>query len=834
MAISTAIRPPNIAATAVRLAASLAALASYSICSESAIAAQGGVWGRNPPWVGVPPKRPGKPSALSQRKTSDGQMLVRADEVQYDYTNERVVAVGKVQIYYSDSTLEADKVIYDQKTKRLRAEGNVRLTEADGKIVYADFLDLSDDFRNGFVDSLRLDAADKTRFAARRADRRDGSSTVFQNGVYTACEPCKDDPRKPPTWQVKAARIIHNEAEKMIYFEDARLEFFGYPIAYMPFFSAPDPTVKRKSGFLVPEVSVTGKYGVSVATPYYWALAPDYDFTFTPAITTKQGPLLQGEWRQRLVNGAYSIRAAGILQQDKEVFRNLDGSTMPGYRDFRGIIASSGRFDLAAKWVWGWDATLLSDRTFLQDYSLARRNLLRGENNTATSGSTDPFRSSGTEAISQVFLAGRGERSYFDARTVHFFGFSTFDQQSQLPIVHPVLDYSNVLGRPVLGGELSYKVNLTSLSRAQADFDPITTAAVSSNACEPTTADPAIKVRSNCLLRGVPGTYTRFSAQANWRRTITDPIGQIFTPFASLRADAAAIAVRPDPGVSNYISTGEDTLVRAMPTVGMEYRYPFIAVHSWGTQIIEPIAQVVVRPNETDVQRLPNEDAQSLIFDDGNLFKVDKFSGWDRVEGGSRLNTGVQYTAQFNRAGSVNMLFGQSYQLFGKNSFTVGGPSNTGLDSGLETTRSDYVARVAYEPNSTYMLVSRFRFDEDTLTVRRFELEGRTTFDRWAVSVLYGNYDKQPDLGFLTRRDGVLTTGSVKLSQNWSALGGFRYDIGDHHVDQYRAGLGYIDDCFAISVNYITDYKYDGGKNIDHKVFLQINLRTIGGNGFTF
>ena len=174
-------------------------------------------------------------------------MLVQAREIDYDYANHRVSAVGNVQIYYGGSTLEADKVIYDQTTKRLHAEGNVRLTEEDGKVTYGDIMDLSDDYRDGFVNSLRLDSPDQTRMAAARAERTGGNYTVFHNGVYTACKPCKDDPKKPPLWQVKAARIIHDQGEKMIYFEDASLEFFGQPIAWLPYFSTPDPTVKRKT-----------------------------------------------------------------------------------------------------------------------------------------------------------------------------------------------------------------------------------------------------------------------------------------------------------------------------------------------------------------------------------------------------------------------------------------------------------------------------------------------------------------------------------------------------------------------------------------------------------
>src|SRR5450756_2559286 len=113
-------------------------------------------------------------------------MLVKANEIDYDYANHRVSAVGNVQMYYRNSTLEADRVIYDQTAKRLHAEGNVRLTEEEGKVTYGEIMDLSDNYRDGFVDSLRLDSPEQTRMAAARADRTNGNFTVFHNGVYTA------------------------------------------------------------------------------------------------------------------------------------------------------------------------------------------------------------------------------------------------------------------------------------------------------------------------------------------------------------------------------------------------------------------------------------------------------------------------------------------------------------------------------------------------------------------------------------------------------------------------------------------------------------------------
>ncbi|MGB9365587.1 MAG: LPS-assembly protein LptD [Xanthobacteraceae bacterium] len=784
----------------------------------------------NPPWVGIPPV-PNVPTASSRfdRGQSDpnAQMMVRADELQYDNANNRILAIGSVQIYYQGSTLEADRVVYEQTTKRMRAEGNARLTEADGKVIIGEIIDLTDQFRDGFVDSLQIETVDKTRFAAPRAERQGGRYTVFQSGVYTACEPCKDDPRKPPRWQVRATRIIHDDTEKMIYFEGARLEAFGFPLFYWPYLSTPDPTVKRKSGLLVPKFGYTSVLGVNYSQAYFWALAPNYDVTVTPTLSSKQGLLMQAEWRHRLLNGSYSIKTAGIFQADPGAFERrftpvYPGDKDPGDRLFRGSIDTTGQFALNNNWVWGWDGSLVTDRMVIQDYALRTYFAVM-----------DPFKSGGLETVSQLYLTGRGERSYFDARAMYFYGLAASDVQSQIPIIHPVVDYRNSLANPLFGGQLTYRGNLISLSREDAEFDPISQKAFNTGQCSSLSPDPALKARTDCILRGFPGTYSRGSAEATWRRTLIDPWGEKWTPFVSLRGDIAALSVQNETGVSNYLPTGDSTVGRFMPAVGVEYRYPFISVHSWGTQTIEPIAQLIVRPNETQIGKLPNEDAQSLIFDDSNLFSLNKFSGWDRIEGGTRLNAGIQYTAQFNNAGSVNAMFGQSYQLFGQNSFAIPDTVNTGLSSGLAKPRSDYVARLAYQPDSIYGVIARFLLDEETFTIRRVELEGRANFDRWQLQAMYGNYDAQPEIGFLTRRQGVTGQVTFKFTQNWSVLAAARYDLEASQLNQTRVGLGYIDDCFAISLNYISDFNYSGTTTTDNKVMLIVNLRTIGGTSFS-
>jgi len=797
--------------SATALATLLIFAIGFSLAPERASAQDAGNLMHFPPRPPPPPKKPAPPS--------NAPMLVQATEIRYDYTNNTVAAVGNVQIYYGGATIEADEVIYDQKTKRLRAQGNVRLTEPDGKITYGQLIDLTDDYRDGFVDSLRLETADDTRFAAARADRAKGNYTVLQNGVYTACEPCKNDPKKPPLWQVQAARIIHDEGEKMLYFEDARIEFFGVPLAYVPFMSTPDPTVKRKSGFLFPTISETSQYGLGVEIPYFWALAPNYDLSFATTLTTRQRALVQGEWRHRLLDGSYSIKAAGIFQQDPSYFAARDGAASPTADTFRGVIQTAGQFALTDKWVWGWTGLLVTDTQFLYDYQLRQ-----------FSSAFDPFQTGvASEGVSQVYLSGAGERSYFDIRSIYYYGFSEEDVQAQIPIIHPVLDYSNVLKQQVLGGEFSYKLNLTSLTRQQAEFDAVTQTALASGVCATPTADTAVSP-ANCLLRGIPGTYSRFSAEADWRRTVVTDNGQMITPFFQLRGDFASLEVDNQPNVSNFIATGQSELARVMPAAGVEYRYPFVDVEPWGTQTIEPIAQLILRPNETDIGKFPNEDAQSLVFDDSNLFQIDKYSGWDRVEGGSRVNAGIQYTAQVNGAGSLNALFGQSYQLFGQNSFAVGDITNTGLDSGLDKTVSDYVGRLTYQPNSVYSFTARGRFDATTFAVERFEAESRANFDRWTLQVLYGDYAPQPLLGFLTRREGILAGASVKVTENWIVIGSARYDVVNDQFDQTRLGLGYVDDCLILSLNWLTGYTYIGTTTPirDNTFMLQFSLRTLG------
>lgn len=792
-------------------------------------------------------------SSRLQSQSGQDRLLVDAKEIVYDNDRNTIAASGDVQMNYQGRTLQADRVTYDRNTGRVFAEGNARLTDASGAVVTGDRFELTDDFKSGFIDSLRVVQTTvengrpvTTRFSAPRAERAAGETTTFERGTYTACEPCKDNPEKPPLWQVKAAKIIHNNSEQTIYYEDASLEILGLPVAYLPYFWTPDPTVKRKTGFLAPRYVYSNTLGFGLSVPFFWAIAPNYDLTVTPTVLSRQGVLGQVEWRHRLENGTYNLRAAGIVQQDQDAF--LPSPYGPGDRKERGSLESSGVFYLNERWKWGWDIALLSDKWFLQNYRIQSESLSQIYLK---------------ESISTLYLQGQGDRSFFDVRGYYFQGLSSSDWQKQQPVVHPVLDYNKRVTPPVLGGEFSVDVNVTSLSREAAQFGQLPKQQTYLFGLYETCA---IFQRGSCLVRGISGSTSRASVTASWRREFVDPVGQVWTPFAYLRADNFWVA--PDFNgyqnyeLSNFIGGDDDYLFRAMPAVGVEYRFPFVAsLGTSGRQVLEPIAQVIARPNETRIGHLPNEDAQSLIFDDTSLFDWDKFSGYDRAEGGVRANLGLQYTVTGADGFYANALFGQSYQLAGRNSFRQGDLANTGLESGLDTRASDYVARFQLAPNANFSLMTRGRFDQEDFSLNRLEAGVTANFNPYlpfSASVTYARYAAQPEIGFGYRREGILTSAQWNLSPNWFVTGSVLLDLDRYmqardtyalayatnpttavynkesaaSISSLAVGLNYIDECTTFSINYSVAPRdiavTSGEKDRSHTVMLRLELRTLG------
>ena len=211
---------------------------------------------------------------LGQRASPNAQMLLEADQLHYDDVEQSVAAVGNVQIAYDGYTLVARQVTYHRISGRVIASGEVVIVEPNGNRIFAEEIDITDNFSDGFVSALQVETVENTRFAADSAERINGNLTILKNGVYTACEVCKENPAKPPLWQIRARKVMIDKDGGKVSYEDASFELFGKPIAYLPYFSHADPSIKRKSGFLIPSVQYSEHLGFGVTAGYFLNLAP--------------------------------------------------------------------------------------------------------------------------------------------------------------------------------------------------------------------------------------------------------------------------------------------------------------------------------------------------------------------------------------------------------------------------------------------------------------------------------------------------------------------------------------------------------------------------------
>jgi LPS-assembly protein len=733
---------------------------------------------------------------------NDVPLLLQANELIYDQNQQTVAAVGGVQIDYGGTRMVADRVVYNQRTSRMKAFGNVEIVQPDKTTVYADEIDVTDDFRDGFVNALRIVTPDRTHFAAESAIRENGETTTFNNGVYTACEPCKDRPEKPPVWQIKSQRIIWNGKKKTVRFERASFEFLGIPLAYLPVFTTADPTVKRKTGFLAPGFRFSDELGAGLSIPYFIALAPNYDLRLTGTGYTKQGFLGEAEFRHRLKNGTYTLKVAGIHQLTPDAF---DANTVDRMAVNRGMVGTTGNFSINPRWTFGWNVLAQSDKNFSRTYRITGFDDLVQQN--------------------EFYLTGLGDRNVFDVRAMKFavqesvLDRSAASRDNKQPWVLPSLDYDAYADNPVAGGELAFSVNARGISRDAVDtrgIDPLV---------NPVTGT------ANYATRGIDGRNARVTAETEWKRTMIMPGGLAVTPILAAQTDANFIDSSTGRNLSSTgaMLTTDHYFYRAMVTAGLELRWPILFSSTSSTHVLEPVAQVFVRPDETGAGILPNEDAQSFVFDTTNLFERDKFSGYDRIEGGRRANIGLRYTGTLNNGWTFYGLFGQSYHLGGTNPFASADMLNAGQDSGLETGTSDFVGMFGASFNSRWNGAVRARFDEQTFKVRRAETEVKYNTDRFAASGEYAFIQAQPTYGFATDRHEVTARASLLLREFWRVSGETTYDITNTRLARNSIALAYDDECFGVSLLYRQTRDYQD--KLSQTVGLRITLRTLGDFG---
>lgn len=547
-----------------------------------------------------------KPEAEDSSISGEEQAPVdlQADSLQHDEQTQIITASGNVILEQSGRTLRADEVTYDLKSDQVTASGGVVLRDVNGDVHRADRVVLKDKLKDGFVESLFTVLQDGSRFRAREGERRQGTKTIMREASYTPCEPCEEDPDSSPAWQIKASEVVHNEEERRVYYEDASFEFFGVPVAYLPFFSHSDGTIERKSGFLSPSFGFKSELGAFVTNEYYWDIVPDKDATIGLMAMTEQAPLATAEYRQRWDNARFQVNG-GITYSDRI---DLEGERERFIDDeLRGHVFADGLWDINNKWRAGMDIDWASDDQYMRRYDFSNDDVLESE----------------------LYAERFSGRNYAAVRFLAFQDVRVREEREDQPEVLPEI-VANFTGEPgsvpLIGGTWSLEASALGLRRNGAGQD-----------------------------------LNRASINAVWNRRIISQYGLVSNVEAKGRADYYNTRDRdvatPGSGISGTVNES-----RFFTSLHAQSSYPVVKDFETSQLTVEPVVAVTLAPNIDVNDDIPNEDSRDVQIDASNLFEPNRFPGFDRIEDQSRVTYGLR-TGLYGHDGSYGSVFvGQSYR----------------------------------------------------------------------------------------------------------------------------------------------------------------------------
>jgi len=529
-----------------------------------------------------------------------GDVLMQADEVDYDVDAHVVTARGHVEIDSDGRILLADQVTYDQPNDTMTASGHVSLTDEKGNVAFADHVVLKDKMREGALRNFAALIGKNGRMVASSARRSQGRFTEAFDAAYTPCKVCNQPGQRTPVWQVRASHVVYDQLKHRIIFNNATLEFFGVPLAYTPYLAEPDPSVRYASGILTPDIGNSTSIGYFARVPIYIALSPQNDATVTPIVTTKGGAVVMGEYRERWQNGGMWLQASAA--------DNPNGGISGNVNQFYASLFGAGRIPITTDWRAGFDAQLTSNDTYLKRYDFSQLDRL----------------------VNDLFVEGTGGRTRFAITGYFFQGLRAGDNSDVIPLALPLVEFSFMPTTKWLGGDFRFDFNSVALSR--------------NTGVEGQRATAEMRMRWPTVLPGGQLLALQLDVRGDVYRIQNDVPGQL-------------------DSLGNPIPLKTELITRGIPYAALDWRWPFVSSTAPGRAfIIEPIAQVILQPYGGNPSGIPNEDSAAFELDENNVLSFNHLPGYDLVESGPRANVGIHARASFP-SGSIDAVLGQTYRL---------------------------------------------------------------------------------------------------------------------------------------------------------------------------
>jgi len=705
----------------------------------------------------------------------EAPVVFTADAVEFNQQTGVVTATGRVEAWQGERFVRADTFIHDRNTGVTLLRGNVQLLEADGQVFYAEEAELSDGFRDGVLREIRARLVQNARMAGTGARRTDGQVTDLARVVYSSCNLCESDPTRPPLWQMRARLATQDRRTERISYRDAVVEVGGVPVLYTPFFAHPDPQTPRASGFLFPAFGYTRFLGAFAAIPYFWAIDGQQDLTATVTQGSETLPNLDLLYRRRFNNGEVQVQGS-IAYLRESTLRRLERFGQSQDEPVAGSIAARGLFHVTENWRVGFDINRASSEGYLRAFRLDVRRVL----------------------TSRVFAEGFWRTEHFariDARAYQ--GLRTFEDTRLLPLVAPNAFYEYAPRHPLLGGHLTLDVGALAMTRPVGSFSQ------------------------------------RLTSRLLWERPMLGQFGEIWTVRA--QTDLRGYNAGGQQNSPGFLPDANGTRGDANLRLALDWRMPLVRpVGIWGQQFLEPRVQVVTGPRTGLQTRFPNEDSVDFEFSDANLFQLNRFTGRDRQEGGTRVDAAIRATWLFPNGGRVEGLAGRSFRFHDTTLFAA--------NSGLERRESDWVTRGAFAPVPWFEVMGRTRIDANTGKARATDAVLATSLGRIGLMdnvVLTASYLDSPPQAFLNddpgRREvgvGLAAEYRTRGGGVWRASGGMQLDLRTERPAWVLGTAGYEDECCILQAQFQRRLAFDPLTSDPYRgnttVLFRIAFKTVG------
>jgi LPS-assembly protein len=617
--------------------------------------------------------------------------------------------------------------------------------------------------------------------AAQTVNRGDGL-TEFDHVIYTPCEVCATKAGQP-SWSIRARRVVENKRAKTLSFHDAVVDVKGVPILYFPTLPAADPSADRKSGFLIPNITISGIRGFSWEQPYYQVISPSQDLTLTPQINGNVNPFLNAEYRLRTYSGLTDVRVGYTYE------RNFtSGGDKFGPETSRSYILGSGQYQLDPAWSWGFTAQRASDPLIFDKYSVQDVFVNRGL-----------YAVDDRRLISQVDAVRQDANSYLSISAISVQGLRTTDIQSTIPLIAPLIEAHWEDPKTILGGRLRASGSAVVLAQNQ------------SVAVVGLTGQP--------ILPGVDDR--RATAEADWQTTITLKSGVRIQPFLNVRGDVynvTSVPVATSDNGGNTVPSAKNsgiTLPRGFGMTGATITYPLIKQQDNVSYILEPIALISIANLQQHDQRIPNEDSTDFELDPTNIFQPNSSPGYDIYDGGQSITIGGRATVILDDGRTGSVMFGQRFA----------GESDHLIRSyvGLRSAQSDYVFGADSTLIGGLRMFANLRLSDQGLTVDRLESGVSFAAPRIDGYIAYLQEPKTPLGVALTSVD---VRGEAFFTKHWGVSTYAIVDGGRWRESDF--GLVYRDDCIRVEVLYRHDQTFNGTLGPTTSVLLRLSLATLG------